>query len=73
MSSNLTLYQLKEKIAAMSSFTFKEIRPCFKKELSDRYHCWTLRELGIGQGDSMHITKRGYEYSAREPLFFDNK
>lgn len=73
VSSNLTLFQLKERIAAMSSFTFKEIRPCFKKELADRYHCWTLRELGIGQGDSMQVTKRGYEYSVRESLIFENK
>jgi hypothetical protein len=73
VSSNMTLYQLKERIAALTTLTFKEIRPCFKKDLTDRYHCWTLRELGVGPGDSMHVTKRGYEYAPREPLILDNK
>lgn len=72
VDSNMTLFKLKEKIAEMTSFSFKEIKPVFKRELGDRFNCWTMRELGIRAGDSIHVTRKG-DYSAKEHLIVDKE
>jgi len=58
---NVSLLQLKLKIAAKVNLNFDEIKLVGKIELSDYYNSYTLSELNINSDDPLTVSRRSVQ------------